>query len=115
MIFHSNSSHSQPNVLKTISYEVGKRIAYYRRKQKLSQEDLGNKIGLEPYRVYEYEKGIHKINLEALCVFASALEIPAIKLMGWCRRGRRMNNLGGDDNSSKTRRGETGRRAKVRL
>ena len=89
MIFHSNS-YPQPNVLKTISYQVGKRIAYYRRKQKLSQADLGIKIGLEPYQVYEYEHGLHRINLEALFEFALALDVPAIKLLGYGRSGRQM-------------------------
>jgi len=77
----SNSKYPAPNVMKTISYTVGKRIAYYRQKQNISQEELGRRIGLEAYQIYEFENGLHKINLEVLFEFAYALHVPAFDLI----------------------------------
>ena len=77
-----NSPYPSPAVMKTISYQVGKRIAHCREKQSITQAELGERIGLEPHRIYEFENGLHRIDLEVLYVFAMALGVPAIELIG---------------------------------
>ena len=57
--------------------EIGKKIAYYRKKKKLSQEDLANQVGISYSYIIQIEAPnvVKKMSLEVLFDIAHVLEI----------------------------------------
>lgn len=55
---------------------VGKRIKYLRKYLGLSQEKLGELIGVSYQQIQKYEKGENKINVERLLQISSVLQVP---------------------------------------
>ena len=59
---------------------VGKNIAYYRKKKKITLEELGFGIGLDKSAIFHIEKG-KPITLRTLLKIAAYLEIPINDLL----------------------------------
>jgi transcriptional regulator with XRE-family HTH domain len=59
-----------------VDIEVGRRIRTFRLEKGLSQEQLGDQLGLTFQQVQEYEKGINRIGAGRLMRIANILEIP---------------------------------------
>lgn len=55
---------------------IGNRIRHLRKDLGLSQEKLGELIGVSYQQIQKYEKGVNKINVERLLQIASALGVP---------------------------------------
>ena len=55
---------------------VGQRLRWRRRELKLTQEQLGEKLGLTFQQVQKYEKGVNRISAGRLFEMAKALTIP---------------------------------------
>ena len=62
--------------------EIGKKIKQYRRKGKMTQQELAEKIGKTESSIRKYEKGLVTIPLDVLEKIASSLGITAFDLMG---------------------------------
>lgn len=58
-----------------VDHQVGRRIRQARRDAKLTQEQLGNMIGLTFQQVQKYEKGVNRISAGRLFEIAQALGI----------------------------------------
>src|SRR5216684_748927 len=56
--------------------ELGKRIRLRRVEQKISQAELGDKLGVSFQQVQKYEKGVNRVGASRLQQIASALEVP---------------------------------------
>ena len=56
--------------------ELGKRIRLRRVEQKISQAELGDKLGVSFQQVQKYEKGVNRIGAGRLQRIAEALEVP---------------------------------------
>ena len=56
--------------------EMGKRIRLRRVEQKISQADLGEKLGVSFQQVQKYEKGVNRVGAARLQQIASALSVP---------------------------------------
>ncbi|MBO7363942.1 MAG: helix-turn-helix transcriptional regulator [Lachnospiraceae bacterium] len=63
------------------SLVVGEVIAEARRDRNLSQEDLGNRIGMARTMLSAIERGSRNPNLETFCRICSGMEIPASDLL----------------------------------
>ena len=59
-----------------LDIEVGLRLRTFRLQKGLSQERLGNQLGLTFQQVQKYEKGINRIGAGRLQRIANILEIP---------------------------------------
>ena len=59
-----------------IDIHVGKRVAIYRRLAGLSQEALGDAIGVTFQQVQKYEKGANRIGASRLFAIAQTLDVP---------------------------------------
>jgi transcriptional regulator with XRE-family HTH domain len=59
-----------------VDIEVGRRVRTFRREKGLSQEQLGDQLGLTFQQVQEFEKGINRIGAGRLQHIANILEIP---------------------------------------
>ncbi len=55
---------------------VGQRLRWRRRELKLTQEQLGEKLGLTFQQVQKYEKGVNRISAGRLFEMAGALTVP---------------------------------------
>ena len=64
------------------SESVGQRISHIRKKQGLTQQQIGELIGIQPYLVSDYETGRLRISDEILARFAIALKVSADVLLG---------------------------------
>lgn len=53
---------------------VGSRIRELRKKKKLTQKELGEKIGVKDNTITSYEKGVNQLNQETLFKLARALD-----------------------------------------
>ena len=62
-------------------YELlGANIYYYRRKAKLTQEQLAERIGVEPNHVSNFELAKTGVSLDVLFRISDVLEVPVHKL-----------------------------------
>ena len=62
---------------------VGERIKNVRKSKKLSQEDMGNYLGIGKSSVSEWESGKRPIPMDTLEEIATYLEVSVPHLMGW--------------------------------
>jgi transcriptional regulator with XRE-family HTH domain len=56
--------------------EMGKKIRLRRVEQRLSQSDLGEKLGVSFQQIQKYEKGVNRVGASRLQQIATALDIP---------------------------------------
>src|ERR1700675_1164569 len=56
--------------------ELGKRIRLRRVEQRISQSDLGEKLGVSFQQVQKYEKGVNRVGASRLQQIATALDVP---------------------------------------
>lgn len=59
-----------------LANKIGKKIKLRRKELGMSQEKLGEAIGVSYQQIQKYEKGIDKISLEKLVKIATALALP---------------------------------------
>src|SRR5213076_2925416 len=62
--------------------ELGKRIRLRRVEQKISQAELGDKLGVTFQQVQKYEKGVNRVGAGRLTRIAGILSIPVGALLG---------------------------------
>ncbi len=63
------------------STEIGQRIKLYRQKAGLTQESLGELVGVTFQQIQKYERGITKLNIDKLQRIAEALSVPVPALI----------------------------------
>jgi transcriptional regulator with XRE-family HTH domain len=56
--------------------EMGKKIRLRRVEQRISQSDLGAKLGVSFQQVQKYEKGVNRVGASRLQQIATALDVP---------------------------------------
>ncbi|WP_456779735.1 helix-turn-helix domain-containing protein [Bradyrhizobium sp. USDA 3315] len=56
--------------------ELGKRIRLRRVEQKISQSELGDKLGVSFQQVQKYEKGVNRVGAARLQQISTALDVP---------------------------------------
>jgi len=56
--------------------ELGKRIRLRRVEQRISQAELGDKLGVSFQQVQKYEKGVNRVGAARLQQIATALDVP---------------------------------------
>jgi transcriptional regulator with XRE-family HTH domain len=56
--------------------EIGKRIRLRRVEQRISQAELGQKLGVSFQQVQKYEKGVNRVGAARLQQIATALDVP---------------------------------------
>jgi transcriptional regulator with XRE-family HTH domain len=56
--------------------ELGKRIRLRRTEMKISQAELGEKLGVSFQQVQKYEKGVNRVGASRLTQIATALNVP---------------------------------------
>src|SRR5260370_2155699 len=56
--------------------ELGKKIRLRRVEQRISQSDLGEKLGVSFQQVQKYEKGVNRVGASRLQQIATALDVP---------------------------------------
>ena len=59
-----------------VDHQVGRRIRQARREAKLTQEQLGNMIGLTFQQVQKYEKGVNRVSAGTLYEISQVLDLP---------------------------------------
>src|SRR4051794_25437492 len=62
--------------------EMGNRLRIRRVEQKLSQEELGRRLGVSFQQVQKYEKGVNRIGAHRLEEIADALAVPVSFFFG---------------------------------
>src|SRR5256886_8599806 len=79
--------------------ELGKRIRLRRVEQKMSQETLGDVLGVSFQQVQKYEKGVNRVSAARLQQIATALDVPVTffydgdKSKSEARAGREVESL----------------------
>lgn len=69
-------------VSKMINYnEIGKRIAYFRRKNNLTQQKLADKMDLSVSFIGQIERGITQVSLERLYEISEILNVDIVMLL----------------------------------
>jgi len=67
--------------MSNVLIEFGKKLRKLREQQRLSQEELGFRAGLDRTYISGVERGLRNISLNNIYRLAKALEIPLDKLM----------------------------------
>ncbi len=61
--------------------EIGKRIAYFRRKNNLTQQNLADKMDLSVSYIGQVERGITQVSLERLYEISEILNVDIVMLL----------------------------------
>ena len=64
-----------------MNYEIGNRIAKYRKLKKLSQRDFANLIGVSNSRISNWEQGTHRPDVDILADICRVLEVSPSELL----------------------------------
>ena len=72
--------------------DMGHRIRLRRVEQKMSQAELGDKLGVSFQQVQKYEKGVNRIGANRLEQIAGALEVPVMFFFGSHGNGSKAQN-----------------------
>ena len=68
-------SNNRPKRSTTFDQQIGLRIRQVRKKQRISQEELGKKIGVSFQQVQKYENGHNRISASRLVQVANVLAV----------------------------------------
>ena len=68
--------------LDPIDVEIGRRVRDARVLARLTQKDLGDRIGVTSQQVQKYEAGRSRMAVSTLCRAADAMEVPPATLVG---------------------------------
>ena len=69
------SFHNMRKITKA-DVDIGKLIRLRRTELKISQEDLGGKLGITFQQIQKYEKGVNRVGAARLQAIAIALDVP---------------------------------------
>lgn len=69
---------SESKLPSKIDHLVGQRLRWRRRELRLTQEQLGEKLGLTFQQVQKYEKGVNRISAGRLYEISTVLDIPIL-------------------------------------
>ncbi|WP_342740016.1 helix-turn-helix transcriptional regulator [Bradyrhizobium sp. B117] len=73
--------------------ELGKRIRLRRVEQRISQTELGDKLGVSFQQVQKYEKGINRVGAARLQQIANALDVPVTFFYDGDNKAREIESL----------------------
>ncbi len=73
--------------------ELGKRIRLRRVEQKISQAELGEKLGVSFQQVQKYEKGVNRVGAARLQQIAAALDVPVTFFYDGDSKAREVESL----------------------
>ena len=73
--------------------ELGKRIRLRRVEQKISQAELGDKLGVSFQQVQKYEKGVNRVGAARLQQIATALDVPVTFFYDGDNKSREVESL----------------------
>jgi transcriptional regulator with XRE-family HTH domain len=73
--------------------EMGKKIRLRRVEQRISQSDLGEKLGVSFQQVQKYEKGVNRVGAARLQQIANALDVPVTFFYDSDNKSREVESL----------------------
>src|SRR6201993_5255792 len=73
--------------------ELGKRIRLRRVEQRISQSELGEKLGVSFQQVQKYEKGVNRVGASRLQQIATALDVPVTFFYDGDSKAREVESL----------------------
>jgi transcriptional regulator with XRE-family HTH domain len=73
--------------------EMGKKIRLRRVEQRISQSDLGEKLGVSFQQVQKYEKGVNRVGAARLQQIATALDVPVTFFYDSDNKSREVESL----------------------
>jgi transcriptional regulator with XRE-family HTH domain len=73
--------------------ELGKRIRLRRVEQKISQSELGDKLGVSFQQVQKYEKGVNRVGASRLQQISTALDVPPSFFYDVDKKSREVDSL----------------------
>src|SRR5471032_1732059 len=73
--------------------EMGKRIRLRRVEQRISQAELGGKLGVSFQQVQKYEKGVNRVGASRLQQIATALDVPVTFFFDGDGKSREVDSL----------------------
>jgi transcriptional regulator with XRE-family HTH domain len=66
----------------TVDIDVGQRIKLQRQARRMSQENLGDALGVTFQQIQKYEKGVNRVGAGRLTKIADALNVPVSAFFG---------------------------------
>ncbi|MCQ2978262.1 MAG: helix-turn-helix domain-containing protein [Clostridia bacterium] len=73
--------------------EIGKRIKMLRNSVEMTQDELGNKLGVKKAAIQKYESGsIVNLKIETIKKLAEIFEVTPAYIMGWDKFDEEINN-----------------------
>lgn len=88
-----SGNEAKPRRANTADKELGMRLRLRRVEQKMSQDELGKKLGVSFQQVQKYEKGINRIGAGRLPQIAAALDVPIAFFYEADKRSREVDSL----------------------
>ena len=82
--------------MSNFNIELGRRLRMYRQKRKISQEQLGNMLGISFQQIQKYENGQNRLFAERAAIIAEILSVSLIDLIPECDCKIATQKLSGD-------------------
>lgn len=73
LLFHYNNRITMKEVMELIEVLIGKRIKEQRKKNKLTQEQLSEKLGISKNHLSAIERGVYRVQIETLVMIINCL------------------------------------------
>lgn len=73
LLFHYNNRITMREVMELIEVLIGKRIKEQRKKNKLTQEQLSEKLGISKNHLSAIERGVYRVQIETLVMIINCL------------------------------------------
>lgn len=72
-----------PRSANIVDADVGNRIRAYRLEREMSQEQLGDKLGVSFQQVQKYEKGANRLSVGRMVEICKTFAVTPHDLIGW--------------------------------
>jgi transcriptional regulator with XRE-family HTH domain len=82
----------KPRGVTNVDAEIGNRIRAYRMDRNLSQDELGEALGVSFQQIQKYEKGANRLAAGRVIEICKALEISPLELMGWDKHAHKVGD-----------------------
>ena len=73
LLFHYNNRITMKEAMELIEVLIGKRIKEQRKKNKLTQEQLSEKLGISKNHLSAIERGVYRVQIETLVMIINCL------------------------------------------
>ena len=84
---------ARPRAVGDGDVDISNRIRAYRMERNMSQEELGDKLGISFQQIQKYEKGVNRLSVGRMVEICKVLQMTPHELIGWEKSTQKIGGL----------------------